>query len=67
MKNERFYFKIFLKDFQITQGLLDKYGKPNEKTPSGWRSAYYDLSDTNSNNYKQLSLESKKKDSENQV
>lgn len=31
---------------QISQGLLDKYGKPNDKTPPGWRSAYYDLSDT---------------------
>ncbi|VDN02195.1 unnamed protein product, partial [Thelazia callipaeda] len=26
-------------------GLLNKYGKPNEKTPAGWRSAYYDLSE----------------------
>ncbi|VDO36750.1 unnamed protein product [Onchocerca flexuosa] len=54
------------KKAMITQGLLDKYGKPNEKTPSGWRSAYYDLSDTNSNNCKQISLEPKKKDFENQ-
>lgn len=32
------------KKSMIKEGLLDKYGKPNEKTPSGWRSAYYDLS-----------------------
>ncbi|VDN53572.1 unnamed protein product, partial [Dracunculus medinensis] len=25
-------------------GLLDKFGKPNERTPSNWRSAYYDIS-----------------------
>ncbi|MCP9259370.1 H/ACA ribonucleoprotein complex subunit 4 [Dirofilaria immitis] len=51
---------------RINQGLLDKYGKPNEKTPVGWRSAYYDLSDTNLGNYKQISLKAEKRDSENQ-
>merc|ERR1712059_205375 len=26
----------------IKQGLLDKYGKPNENTPKDWRSSYVD-------------------------
>lgn len=26
----------------IKEGLLDKYGKPNEKTPSSWFSSYVD-------------------------
>ncbi|VDD91028.1 unnamed protein product [Enterobius vermicularis] len=29
---------------KIDQGLLGKFGKPNEKTPADWRSAFYDLS-----------------------
>uniref|UniRef100_A0A914DPU3 Putative H/ACA ribonucleoprotein complex subunit 4 n=1 Tax=Acrobeloides nanus TaxID=290746 RepID=A0A914DPU3_9BILA len=28
----------------VRQGFLDKFGKPNEKTPKGWQSAYYDYS-----------------------
>uniref|UniRef100_A0A0N5AB78 Putative H/ACA ribonucleoprotein complex subunit 4 n=1 Tax=Syphacia muris TaxID=451379 RepID=A0A0N5AB78_9BILA len=32
------------KKTMIAQGLLGKYGKPNENTPSSWRSAYYDVS-----------------------
>jgi len=27
----------------IKQGLLDQYGKPNEKTPSDWRKGYVDM------------------------
>ncbi|CAD5206809.1 unnamed protein product [Bursaphelenchus okinawaensis] len=27
----------------IQQGLLDKFGKPNEKTPNDWKTAYVDL------------------------
>lgn len=26
----------------IKQGLLDKYGKPNERTPSSWLTGYVD-------------------------
>jgi len=26
----------------IKQGLLDKYGKPNEQTPSSWLTSYVD-------------------------
>uniref|UniRef100_A0A915PIB5 Putative H/ACA ribonucleoprotein complex subunit 4 n=1 Tax=Setaria digitata TaxID=48799 RepID=A0A915PIB5_9BILA len=47
------------KKAMISQGLLDKHGKPNEKTPAGWRSAYYDLSDTNPADCKQISVEFK--------
>ncbi|VDK78950.1 unnamed protein product, partial [Anisakis simplex] len=32
------------KKSMIQQGLLDKYGKANEKTPKNWRSAYYEVS-----------------------
>lgn len=32
------------KKAMIKQGLLGKFGKPNEKTPAEWRSAYYDVS-----------------------
>lgn len=28
----------------IAQGLLDKYGKPNEKTPVDWTTSYVDYS-----------------------
>jgi H/ACA ribonucleoprotein complex subunit 4 len=28
----------------IKDGLLDKYGKPNESTPGGWKAGYVDLS-----------------------
>merc|ERR1711899_264597 len=31
-----------IKKTMIKKGLLDKYGKPNENTPSGWRSGYVD-------------------------
>ncbi|KAK6101794.1 H/ACA ribonucleoprotein complex subunit 4 [Brugia pahangi] len=55
------------KKAMISQGLLDKYGKPNEKTPAGWRSAYYDLSVPNpASSCKQISLEDKKKVYENE-
>ncbi|VIO91401.1 Uncharacterized protein BM_BM8359 [Brugia malayi] len=55
------------KKAMISQGLLDKYGKPNEKTPAGWRSAYYDLSVANpASSCKQISLEDKKKVYENE-
>ncbi|MFH4984329.1 hypothetical protein AB6A40_011038 [Gnathostoma spinigerum] len=32
------------KKSMIKEGLLDKYGKPNDNTPEGWRSAYHDYS-----------------------
>mgnify|MGYP007016987218 CR=1 FL=1 len=31
-----------MKKNMIKQGLLDKYGKPNEKTPSDWLTSYVD-------------------------
>merc|ERR1711981_1181102 len=31
-----------IKKTMIKAGKLDKYGKPNENTPSGWRSGYVD-------------------------
>jgi len=34
--------KASVKKDMIKQGLLDKYGKPNENTPSNWRSSYVD-------------------------
>merc|ERR1711992_305206 len=34
--------KATVKKDMIKKGLLDKYGKPNENTPSGWRSGYVD-------------------------
>lgn len=33
----------------IAQGLLDKHGKPNEKTPSTWTTSYVDYSANNNN------------------
>jgi len=34
--------KATIKKGMIKEGLLDKYGKPNENTPKGWKSAYVD-------------------------
>merc|ERR1712059_1700 len=34
--------KASVKKDMIKQGLLDKYGKPNENTPKDWRSSYVD-------------------------
>ena len=34
------------KKAMVAAGLLDKHGKPNEKTPAGWRSAYVDMATT---------------------
>merc|ERR1711994_530085 len=34
--------KATVKKDMVKKGLLDKYGKPNENTPSGWRSGYVD-------------------------
>lgn len=31
-----------MKKNMIKQGLLDKYGKPNENTPKDWMSSYVD-------------------------
>lgn len=31
-------FQASLKKKMIQEGLLDKYGNPNEKTPTGWMS-----------------------------
>lgn len=31
-----------MKKKMIQEGLLDKYGKPNENTPSNWLSSYED-------------------------
>merc|ERR1712141_103409 len=31
-----------IKKTMVKEGKLDKYGKPNENTPSGWRSGYVD-------------------------
>ncbi|KHN79616.1 Putative H/ACA ribonucleoprotein complex subunit 4 [Toxocara canis] len=45
------------KKSMIKEGLLDKYGKPNENTPAGWRSAYYDLSLPNVNGSDQMTTE----------
>nr|CAG4644017.1 EOG090X07JL [Lepidurus arcticus] len=36
--------KASRKKDMVKQGLLDKYGKPNEKTPKDWLSSYADLS-----------------------
>nr|CAG4651883.1 EOG090X07JL [Triops cancriformis] len=36
--------KASRKKDMVKQGLLDKYGKPNEKTPKDWLSSYVDLS-----------------------
>ena len=30
------------KKSMISEGLLDKYGKPNEKTPRDWLTSYVD-------------------------
>lgn len=35
--------KASMKKSMIKQGLLDQYGKPNEKTPKDWLSSYVDL------------------------
>uniref|UniRef100_A0A183EAT3 Putative H/ACA ribonucleoprotein complex subunit 4 n=1 Tax=Gongylonema pulchrum TaxID=637853 RepID=A0A183EAT3_9BILA len=45
------------KKAMISQGLLDKYGHPNDKTPEGWRSCYYDINETNSTNKAQVKQE----------
>merc|ERR1712083_597414 len=34
--------KASVKKDMIKQGLLDKYGKPNENTPKNWSSSYVD-------------------------
>ncbi len=34
--------KATIKKGMIKEGLLDKYGKPNENTPKGWKSSYVD-------------------------
>merc|ERR1712150_279127 len=34
--------KATVKKDMVKKGLLDKYGKPNENTPSGWKSGYVD-------------------------
>ena len=34
--------KACVKKEMIKQGLLDKYGKPNENTPKNWSSSYVD-------------------------
>merc|ERR1739848_873027 len=34
--------KASVKKDMIKQGLLDKYGKPNENTPKNWTSSYVD-------------------------
>nr|CAG4646315.1 EOG090X07JL [Macrothrix elegans] len=36
--------KATIKKAMIKQGMLDQYGKPNEKTPKDWLSSYVDLS-----------------------
>ncbi len=32
-----------MKKNMIKQGLLDQYGKPNDKTPKDWLTSYVDL------------------------
>ncbi|KAF6040692.1 DKC1 [Bugula neritina] len=41
--------KASLKKKMISQGLLDKYGKVNEKTPKDWVKSYIDFKDPGSN------------------
>lgn len=41
--------KASLKKSMIKQGLLDQYGKPNDKTPKDWLTSYVDLSTKKSN------------------
>lgn len=36
-------FKASKKKDMIKSGLLDKYGKTNEKTPSDWKGAFVDF------------------------
>jgi len=38
-----FFFQASMKKSMIKQGLLDQYGKPNDKTPKDWLSSYVDL------------------------
>jgi H/ACA ribonucleoprotein complex subunit 4 len=35
-------FQASAKKVLIKQGLLDKFGKPNERTPSSWLTGYVD-------------------------
>lgn len=35
--------KASLKKSMVKQGLLDQYGKPNDKTPKDWLTSYVDL------------------------
>ena len=37
-----FYFQASRKKEMIAKGLLDKLGKPNDKTPHNWRNTYTD-------------------------
>ena len=36
-------FQASVKKSMVKQGLLDQYGKPNEKTPKDWLTSYVDL------------------------
>merc|ERR1712071_117490 len=36
--------KASVKKSMVKQGLLDKYGKPNDQTPKDWLTSYVDLS-----------------------
>lgn len=36
-----FFLQASTKKNMIKEGLLDKYGKPNENTPENWRQTFY--------------------------
>ena len=38
-----FFVQASVKKSMVKQGLLDQYGKPNDKTPKDWLTSYVDL------------------------
>lgn len=54
--------KATIKKGMIKEGLLDKYGKPNENTPKGWQSSYVDYNDKSVNGVSNPSVTVKSED-----
>nr|CAG4644849.1 EOG090X07JL [Leptodora kindtii] len=53
--------KASLKKGMIKEGLLDKYGKPNDKTPADWLTSYVDLMKTAKTDQVEADVEASRK------
>ena len=56
-----FFSQASLKKGMIKEGLLDKYGKPNDKTPADWLTSYVDLMKTAKTDQVEADVEASRK------